>query len=181
MSARIVVISGATGTGKTSISRKLAENSTYDRAVHMHTDDFYQYIRKGYISPWLNGTGNQNETIIESVAASAKRFSAGGYEVFVDGVIGPWFLKPWVKISEEGIDVRYIVLRPTEEMTVLRAINREQRECFPLNEKVVKTLWLSLTNLGKYESNVVDTTAQTVEESVALIQKMLFEENFHII
>lgn len=181
MPSRIVVISGATGTGKTSISRIQTENSTYDRAVHIHTDDFYQYIRKGYISPWLNGTGEQNETVIESVAASAKRFSAGGYEVFVDGVIGPWFLKPWIQISEEGVDVRYIILRPSEQTTVLRATNREQREIFPLNDEVVKTLWRSLTDLGKYESNVVDTTAQTVDESVAFIQKMLLEENFRIV
>lgn len=32
--------------------------------------------------------------MIEAVAASAERFSAGGYEVFVDGTIGPWFLEP---------------------------------------------------------------------------------------
>lgn len=173
--ARIVIISGATGTGKTSISRILAENSTYDRAVHIHTDDFYQYIRKGYISPWLNGTGEQNETIIEAVAASAKRFSAGGYEVFVDGVIGPWFLKPWNKIAEDGVDVRYIVLRPDEQTTILRATNREQRDYFPLNCEAVKAVWRSFCDLGSYESNIIDTTGQTVDESVTLIQKMLLE------
>jgi cytidylate kinase len=181
MSARIVVISGAPGTGKTSVSRILAENSTYDRAVHIHTDDFYQYIRKGYISPWLDGSGDQNNTMIEAAAASAKRFSAGGYEVFVDGVIGPWFLKPWIQISEEGIDVRYIVLRPSEQTTVLRVNNREQNEYFPLSDEVVKNLWRSFTDLGKYESHVLDTTAQTVVESAAHIQKMLLEENFRLV
>jgi cytidylate kinase len=181
MSARIVVISGAPGTGKTSVSRILAENSTYDRAVHIHTDDFYQYIRKGYITPWLDGSGDQNNTMIEAAAASAKRFSAGGYEVFVDGVIGPWFLKPWIQISEEGIDVRYIVLRPSEQTTVLRVNNREQNEYFPLSDEVVKNLWRSFTDLGKYESHVLDTTAQTVDESAAHIQKMLLEENFRLV
>jgi hypothetical protein len=116
--ARIVLISGSPGTGKTSISRILAETSDYACAVHIHTDDFYQYIRKGYVSPWLNGAGDQNETVIESVVVSAKRFSAGGYEVFVDGVIGPWFLEPWIDIAKEGVDVRYIVLRPSEQETV---------------------------------------------------------------
>ena len=69
-----------------------AEKSPYDCAVHIHSDDFYQYIRKGYIAPWLEGSGKQNEVMIEAAAASAERFSAGGYEVFVDGTIGPWFL-----------------------------------------------------------------------------------------
>lgn len=98
MAARIVIISGACGTGKSSSSRLLAEKSPYDCAVHIHSDDFYQYIRKGYIAPWLEGSGKQNEVMIEAVAASAERFSAGGYEVFVDGTIGPWFLEPWEKL-----------------------------------------------------------------------------------
>lgn len=181
MSARIVVVSGATGTGKTSISRILAENSTYDRAAHIHTDDFYQYIRKGYSAPWLNGSGDQNETVIESVAASAKKLSEGGYEVFVDGVIGPWFLKPWIEVAEDGVDVRYIVLRPNEEITVSRATNREQRACFPLTHEDVKTLWRSLSDLGKYESHAIDTTAQTVDESVMLIQKLLLGDAFRVL
>lgn len=59
MAARIVIISGACGTGKSSSSRLLAEKSPYDCAVHIHSDDFYQYIRKGYIAPWLEAAGNR--------------------------------------------------------------------------------------------------------------------------
>lgn len=181
ISARIVIVSGSPGTGKTTISRILAENATYDRAVHLHTDDFYQYIRKGYIDPWLNGSGDQNETMIESVAASAKRFAAGGYEVFVDGVIGPWFITPWLEIAKSGVDVRYIILRPDEQTTVSRVTNRQQNDYFPLNNDVVKNLWRSLSDLGIYESHVVDTTAKTVDESVTIIQRMLLDDNFRII
>ena len=180
MSARIVIISGAPGTGKTSVSQILAENSTYNRAVHIHTDDFYQYIRKGYIAPWREGSGDQNETIIESAAASAKQFSYGGYEVFIDGVIGPWFLAPWIKIAQEGGDVRYIVLRPDEQTTVKRATEREQKEDFPLNHATLKKLWSSLSDLGQYEPHAVDTTAHTVDESVMLIQKELLKNTFRI-
>lgn len=180
MPGRIVIVSGATGTGKTSISRLLAEHSACDCAVHIHSDDFYQYIRKGYLSPWMDGAGDQNQTMIESVAASAKRFSEGGYEVFVDGVIGPWFIEPWMNIAREGVDVRYIVLRPSEQTTVSRAADREQRPYFPLTADIVKGVWQSLTNLGEYEPNVVDTTGLTIEESVVLIQKRLLAADFRI-
>ncbi len=180
MAARIVIISGASGTGKSSISRILAENSTYERAVHVHTDDFYQYIRKGYISPWLDGSGDQNETMIESVVASTRRISQGGYEVFVDGVIGPWFLNPWIKLAEEGIDLRYIVLRPNEQATVMRATEREQKDSFPLNPEIVMKLWHSFSDLGQYESHAIDTSLQTIDESVALIQKKLLKDTFRI-
>ncbi len=40
MSARIVLVSGSPGSGKTTLSRMLAERSAEDCAVHIHTDDF---------------------------------------------------------------------------------------------------------------------------------------------
>lgn len=178
MTGRIVIISGACGTGKTSIARLLAKNSSYAYAVHIHTDDFYQYIRNGYISPWLDGSCDQNETVIDAIVESTKRFSEGGYEVYVDGVIGPWFLKQWIKLAEEGFDIRYIVLRPDEETTISRAFERTPRDYFPLNRDDIKNVWNSLADLGKYESNVVDTTAQIVDECTMYIQKMLQKNAF---
>lgn len=180
MPGRIVMVSGAPGTGKTSISRILAAESACERAVHMHSDDFYEYICKGYISPWMDGAGDQNETMVASVAAAAREFSAGGYEVFVDGTIGPWFLPPWIRIADSGVDVRYIVLRPSEGITVLRAMERVQREFFPLTPEAVGEIWRSLADLGPYEPHAVDTSGQTVAESAARLRAMLEEGEFRI-
>ena len=119
--------------------------------------------------------------MIESVAASAKRFSQGGYEVFVDGVITPNFLTSWIKIAEEGIDVRYIVLRPSEQITVTRASEREQNIYYPLESEVVRKVWNFFSELGKYESHSIDTSTHTVDESATLIEKNLHEGSFRII
>ena len=70
--AKIVLMSGPCGTGKTTISRILAENSPAQQTVHMHTDDFYSYIRRGYIEPWRDGSGDQNDTVISAAAACAE-------------------------------------------------------------------------------------------------------------
>ena len=180
MLGKIVIISGSPGTGKTSISKKMAENPSNELAVHIHTDDFYQYIRKGYIAPWENESGNQNETVIEVAAASAERYFVGGYEVYLDGTIGPWFIEPWIDIAKKGIDVRYIILRPDEQTTVARALNRKQQSFFPLSHEIVKAIWHSFTNLSVYETHAIDTTTQTIDESVAAIQKMLLEGAFRI-
>lgn len=180
MAAKIVIVSGACGTGKSAVSKLLAEKSSCQFTVRIHTDDFYEYIKKGYIDPWNDEAGDQNEVVINSVAASVKEFLAGGYEVYVDGVIGPWFLAQWLKLADEGFDVRYVVLRPDEESTVFRAANREQRTEFPLDEEAVRKMWRMFSELGEYEANVVDNSNQTVSESVETIQKLLEDGRFRI-
>ena len=95
MSGRIILISGPCGSGKTTVSSLMAQNSGAVQAVHMHTDDFYSYIKKGYIEPWMDGSGDQNETVINAAAACAEAYARGGFEVYVDGVIGPWFINLW--------------------------------------------------------------------------------------
>lgn len=180
MPARIVIVSGATGTGKTSIARILAESSACEYTAHIHTDDFYEYIRKGFAYPWEGETGHQNETVMAAAAACAKSYSARGYEVFVDGVIGPWFLHPWLEIAQAGVDVRYVLLRPSEQATIARAAERQQRAAFPLTPEIVSEVWRSLSDLGRYEAHAVDTTGQSIDESVLLIQGRLQEGAFRM-
>ena len=178
--SRIVILSGSPGTGKSTIAQMLAEESVYDKAVHIEVDDFWQSIRKGYIHPWMDGSGDQNQTVAEAVAAGARVYSQGGYEVFAAGTIGPWFLEPWMDIAKAGADVRYIVLRPDEETTVMRATTRQQREFFPLDVGAIRDVWKSFTNMGRYESFVLDTTGQSIEESVTLIKRSLSENRFRL-
>ena len=46
---RIVIITGAPGTGKTTTASMTAKESSLEKSVHMHTDDFYHYLSKGAI------------------------------------------------------------------------------------------------------------------------------------
>jgi len=179
-SKRIVIISGSPGSGKSSVSQLLAENSTYEQAVHMHTDDFYSYISKGYIPPWLPDAEDQNTVIIESFAASIATLASGGYEVFVDGVIGPWFLDPWLKLAHDGFDVRYIILRPSQQTVISRAKEREQG-VVSIDIDAVKQMWHAFSDLGEYESHVIDTTNENLDETVVSIHKLLNENAMRII
>ncbi|WP_161526885.1 zeta toxin family protein [Enterococcus sp. JM9B] len=43
MAGRIILITGAPGTGKSTIAKLVADSSTLDKSIHMHTDDFYHY------------------------------------------------------------------------------------------------------------------------------------------
>jgi len=179
-SKRIILISGPPGSGKSSVSQRLAETSVYERVVRMHTDDFYDYICKGYIAPWLPEAYEQNTVIIESFAASVARLASGGYEVFVDGVLGPWFLEPWLTLAQSGFDVRYIILRPSEETTILRGTARD-KDVALTDLDALKHMWRSFSDLGLYEPHAMDTTHQSIEETVRSIQKLLDKNVMRII
>ena len=43
-------------------------------------------------------SNEQNLIVIEAFLEAAKRYARGGYDVIVDGIVGPWFLEPWLNI-----------------------------------------------------------------------------------
>ena len=88
----------------------------------MHTDDFFHYLSKGAIPPHLPESNGQNAVVIEAFLEAAKRYARGGYDVIVDGIVGPWFLGPWKALVREQYEVHYIVLRASREETMRRAI-----------------------------------------------------------
>ena len=88
---RIIVITGSPGTGKTTTASIVAKESDMDKSVHMHTDDFFHYLSKGAIPPHLPESNEQNLVVIEAFLEAAKRYARGGYDVIVDGIVGPWF------------------------------------------------------------------------------------------
>ncbi|RRK30948.1 hypothetical protein EBB54_05850 [Schaedlerella arabinosiphila] len=119
---RIIVITGAPGTGKSAASESIAQKSDMEKSVHMYTDDFYHFISKGAIAPHLPESSEQNLIVIEAFLEAAKRYARGGYDVIVDGIIGPWFLKPWLDIVQEGYEVHYIILRANKEETNIELV-----------------------------------------------------------
>jgi chloramphenicol 3-O-phosphotransferase len=169
---RIVLVSGAPGTGKTTVAALLARNSVLERSLHLHTDDFYDALCKGFLPPYLPGSQDQNQVVIEAFREAAKRFARGGYDVVVDGVIGPWFLEPWLQAAREGYQVHYLVLRASKEATLARALGRAKLDA-ATNRELVETMWTQFADLGPWEPWSVDTTALTPQATAELLQEKL--------
>nr|WP_326176087.1 AAA family ATPase [uncultured Oscillibacter sp.] len=167
---RIIVITGSPGTGKTTAASIVAKDSDLEKSVHMHTDDFYHHLSKGAISPHLPESHVQNLIVIEALLEAAKRYVRGGYDVIVDGIIGTWFLEPWKNIVQEHYEVHYIVLRASKEETMRRAIERTKLDK-ETNIALVETMWEQFSNLGIYESNVIDTTMLSIKDTVSAIKE----------
>ncbi len=177
---RIIVITGAPGTGKTTTASAVAKESDLEKSVHMHTDDFYHYLSKGAIPPHLPESNEQNLIVIEAFLEAAKRYARGGYDVIVDGIVGPWFLEPWLNIVQEHYEVHYIVLRASKEETMKRAIERSKLDR-KTNIELVETMWKQFSNLGIYELNVIDTTTHSIKDTVSAVKEKIYEVHYIVL
>jgi predicted kinase len=178
MSGRIVIVSGPPGAGKSTIARGLALGASGPLAVHLHTDDFYAYIRKGWVEPWLPAAQAQNITVMRALAATAAIYAEGGYEVVVDGIVGPWFFDPWREAADgRGLDLRYVCLMPDEAETVARATARRGRGAMT-DPDVVRLMWRNFVRFAPDPAHVLDTGGLSPETTVAVIREALGEGRF---
>jgi predicted kinase len=178
-SAPIVLITGAPGAGKSTVARALANTSPHPRAVHLHADDYYAYIRKGFVEPWRPESRKQNGVIMKALTATARQYAAGGYEVLVDGIVGPWFIAPWAALARAGLDVRYAVLRADEATTLARATARDPATAL-VEPAVVTQMWRQFANLGDFEEFVIDTAKHSPDLTVADLRARLARDELRL-
>ena len=146
----MLILTGPPGAGKTTIARLLADVAECPTA-HLHTDDFFGAIRKGFIAPWLSESSGQNATISRAIIASAAAFSRGGYAVIVDGIVGPWFLDIYRDEARRlGLALDYVVLRPARADATRRA---GERAVSPLADYPPQ-IFEGFADLGALESHV---------------------------
>lgn len=176
---RIVIVTGAPGTGKTAVAALLANESIFAKSVDLCMDDFYHSLCKGAIPPYLPESQSQNRIVMEALLGAAKCYASGGYDVIVDGVIGPWFLSPWLEAVQDGYAVHYFILRASKEETMRRALQRSKLD-WKTNAALVETMWVQFQYLERYEPNVIDTSDASIEETVFLIKEKV-EKGLHLL
>ena len=157
----ITIVTGCPGAGKTTLAHHASKREA--RGLHIPADVFYTFPAHP-ISPILPEAHEQNAAVIVAVSRTAAAFASRGYAVFLDGIIGPWFL-PVVaaEFGSTGIPVEYVVLQVSLEQAIRRAGSRTR----PGAEAVVRHMHSEFQKLGNYASHVLDTTELGTDDALA--------------
>ena len=102
------------------------------------------------------------------LAAAAEKYAEGNYFTVLDGVVGPWFLHFFKKVTRP---LHYIVLRPPLAVAIERC---RLRGGDTLSDPVpITALHRRFSMLGELEKHVIDTTGHIPEDTLAAVRAAL--------
>lgn len=165
----VLLLTGPSGSGKTTVAKLVATDAGRP-TMHLTTDEYYRGIRTGFVAPYLPGAQRQNEVVVDAIVATVGVYARGGYDVVVDGIIGPWFLAPFREAAQrDEWSMSYVVLRPDLGTTLRRGQDRPETELTDVD--ALAGMHGAFADLGELEPHAIDTTRLDATETAAAVRK----------
>lgn len=159
--AAITIVTGCPGSGKTTLAAELAARSPV--GVHIVTDKFYHFLAHP-IDPTVPESKSQNTVVIRAFLSAALSFADGGFEVFLDGLIGPW----WGEEIKTVFDECQIVCLHADEETVLSRVDARGAKQQPsATSALVSEMHRQFSQSKGFGSRTIITTEKSVVEVIS--------------
>ena len=178
MNGDVIILTGPPAAGKTTVAQLLATEASVP-TVHLTTDLFYRSIRAGFVLPFLPEAQRQNEVVIDAIVGTVTTFARGGYDVVVDGIVGPWFLPPFRAAADrDQLTTSYLVLRPDLDTTLARAKQRVGDDLKDVG--AITGLHGAFADLGDLEGHAIDTGHLDAAQTAAEVRRALASGNYRL-
>ena len=128
--------------------------------VHIQSDIFYSFIQNR-IPPYLPEADEQNHIVISAIMKTAIEFSKNKYDVFVDGIFGPWFLGH-IKSELLPIEatINYIILRCDLKLAIQRIQSRQEK----LHTDAIQQMYMEFENsICHFKDNILNVDNQSID------------------
>ena len=158
----LYIITGTAGVGKSTVSKKLAQNLS--KGALIEGDEIYHQVIGGYIPAWKEG--NHLQTFWKVCINIVKSYLKDGFDVVFNYIVTPENLA-LLKNEFKNYTIKFIVLLVDESTLLLR--DKERPEDCQMKERCI-TLLNNFKNRNYNINNILDTTNLSIEETVNLIQ-----------
>ena len=161
----VLVLTGPPGAGKTTVGRLLAER--FVPGIHLAVDAMMDSIRSGLISPMDPASDHQNRVVIRAASEAAAAFALGGYNVVMEGIVGPWYLADVSEVvGGHGLDLDYAVLWAADDELISRVAGRPHQ---PVAPEVITKLRQSFGQWDEIDGHAIehgDRSAHAIAEEL---------------
>lgn len=166
--AKIIIVTGPSGAGKTTTCRKFLESANGEWA-YINQDEIRQLVVAGYESAddytknWNEKTKKQWEVSIPICADMAKRYNEHTINCIVDIFAPPDEFNEWKKYLS-GVSYELVVLLPDVHTAVARNASRDKRSRLKENKiRQNHALFESWLSTG---SRVIDNSNTTLDDVI---------------
>ena len=156
--AKLYIITGPSGVGKSTISRGIAER--LKKSVLLEEDDFYHQVVGGYVQAWK--PGNHLDVFWKVCVDTINNYLNAGYDVVFNYIISKEkFLE--LKNIFEKIELKFVVLLVDREIILKR--DKERPDEFQMKDRCFVLLNDFLNN--KYdEKYILYTDKLTINQTI---------------